>query len=404
MRIRIVTTVSYPDGFAATSRIRCFAKALIAAGDEVEVISPRNIKIFPGSKIYFHGIHDGVNYKILNNFYQGQNRWIKYLLAYLEPLVLFIYVTVSCGCADVYLIYSSNNVLSYFSMIILKLFGKKIIIEVNEYPYETPGSRISRIPIANKILKIFYWRGVFPLANGILVISKALEDVAVKYAPKAKILRIPILTEYKSLLSENNAIKSDQVYLVHAGTLSEQKDGIFVVFQAFVKAHKMLFKEYGIRLKFYLTNRVAQTTILKKIESILHDNNLSEEVIMMGYCEEKKLNDLLCGALVMVINKPDHLQNLYNFPTKLGLYLASHRPVIFAGHGMEVNQYLINEDNAIVVTPNDIDQISAQIVRCYSDPEFSRKIGNNGAETVKQHFYYSNHSVVLSKFMQSLLS
>lgn len=403
MRVRIVTTASYPDGLAGTSRIRCYAKALLEQGDEVEVVSPRNVQPLPGRKWLFADEREGVRFRLISNREASRNRWGRYAWAYAAPVVLLLHTIATLRQSDVFFLYAGDTAATRFMMMLfLRAGGKKVILELNEYPYATEGSKITRLPGVRKVLTTFTLRAIFPLAHGAVVISKALEEVVAAYSPKAKSLRIPILAERLPLSLTGQGVQRENVYIFHAGSLSEQKDGILAVFEAFARAHHRLYDLYGIRLKFYLTNNITQPQTWQSIETILARHALQNDVVITGFCEEDELDRLVGSALALIINKPDHFQNRYNFPTKLGVYLASGRPVIFAGSGLEANHYLRHEVNAIVVPPDDSEQMAEAVVRCYCEPEFAEKIGKGGAETVEQHFYYRQYGSRLSEFLRSL--
>lgn len=403
MRVRIVTGTSYPDGLAATSRIRCYAKALLEQGDEVEVVSPRNVQPLPGRKWLFTDEREGVRFRLINNREASRNRWVRYAWGYLAATPsLVLHTIATMRQSDVFFVYDSSAMSRFVLMLILRASGKKVVLEFNEYPYGTEGNKITRLPGVSKILGIFVLRAIFPLAHGIVVISKALEKVAATYSPKAKRLRIPILAERLPLRRNHQGVRQEDTYLFHAGTLSEQKDGILSVFEAFARAHHRLYHLYGIRLKFYLTNRSTLPQTWQRIETILARHALQDDVVITGFCEEEELERLIGGALALLINKPDHFQNRYNFPTKLGVYLASGRPVVFAGSGLEANHYLQHEENAIVVAPDDSEQMAEAVVRCYREPEFAEKIGKGGTETVERHFHYRQHGSRLSELIRSL--
>ncbi len=402
MRVRIVTTESYPDGLASTSRIRCYAKALLEQGHEVEVVSPRNVQSLPGRKWLFENKREGVRFMLINNREASRNRWGRYAWAYAAPVMLLLHTIITMRQSDVFFLYASTTASRFMMMLFLRAGGKKVILELNEYPCATEGSKITRLPGVRKVLTTFTLRAIFPMADGFLVISKALEEVVATYSPKAKRLRIPILAERLSLPPTDRGVQHEDVYLFHAGSLSEQKDGIVAVFEAFVHAHHRLYDWYGIRLKFYLTNNITQPQTWQSIEMILARHALQDDVVITGFCEEDELERLIGGALALLINKPDHVQNRYNFPTKLGVYLASGRPVIFAGSGLEANHYLRHEENAILVPPDDSEQMAAAVVRCFSEPGFVENIGKRGRKTVEQHFLYQQHGFRLSQLVRSL--
>ena len=69
----------------------------------------------------------------------------------------------------------------------------------------------------------------------------------------AQIIKIPILIDdtYKTSQRQENAENS---FILHTGSLSETKDGVIAMFEAYAKAYKLL----GGSLKFVLTQKQMQ--------------------------------------------------------------------------------------------------------------------------------------------------
>ena len=58
MRVKILTTANFPEGQAATSRVKNYGAALKIEGCEVEIISTQNAKALPGRALFCRGICD----------------------------------------------------------------------------------------------------------------------------------------------------------------------------------------------------------------------------------------------------------------------------------------------------------------------------------------------------------
>lgn len=398
MNIRILTLATFPDGHAATSRIRCYSKALRDQGHNVQVVAPRNMEVLPGRRWFYCGETEDIRFVLLDNLGMRSSRWLRYLHAYVEPILLLLYLVFTFRKGNVFIIYGDKVWSRLLMLLILKAARKRVILELNEYPFATEGSRLSRLPGVGPTLRFFVFHMIFPLANGFIVISKALESIATAHAPRAELLLVPILAEYPPM-SSMQKVESKNPYIFHAGSLSEQKDGIYVVFEAFVMAHLSLRKNYGIQLKFYLTNKVTQTSTWERIEHLLACNGLQEQVVITGFRAETELRKFLSGSIALVINKPHGLQNYYNFPTKTAAYLSSGRPVILAAQDLEVNRYLMDNENAVVVRPDDSASIAAAVVKCFVEPNYASRIGKSGAETAERNFYYSIHAQRISEFV-----
>lgn len=401
MRVRIVTTATFPYGQAATSRVRCYAKALISAGDKVTIVAAANLADVPGSSILAHGSYDKIDYVLLRNSAR-QGRLAQYFWAFWGPVGLCLYTIATTRKFDAVILYFDGVFSNVVLLAMLRVFGKKVLIEMNEYPYSTDGSRIVRLPLVRRLLQKCFLRLVMPMSNGFLVISDSLSEVVERFAPSAAVLKVPILSDNAPDAVPAPKCTGEEIYLFHAGSLSEQKDGISKVFQAFAIAHHKLRERYNVRLKLYLTTKMTHTATWRNLADFLAREDLTEEVVVTGYCSEVLLNRYLRGSLALVINKPENLQNSHNFPTRLGGYLASSRPVILAAADCEANKYLLNDDNAFVVAPNDTAAMAEAIIRCYEDPEAAWRIGGRGLETYLRHFHFGAQAKRLSEFINAL--
>ena len=406
MRVRIATVGSYPAGMASTYRIHCYAKALKLEDIHVEVISAEsNLKI-EGRSIIVSGSNDGVEFKIIYNKKNLQTFFFKYLWSEIKSYILTLYNLCTFNKYDVLFLYRGSSISTFILVTFLKLIGKKVVLELNEYPYATSGSKITRIKWVNQFLLWATFKLVWPRVDGIVCISEALVSLVHIKAPKAKVLKVPIFIGDKkksidSFKLVDDLLEKNEKYIFHAGSLSEKKDGIIKMISAYVKAANLL-KVKGIKLRLLLTNKKTQKDIWHKIIAILSDNNLLDHLIITGFLSEDELNYCLKNASVLVINKPITKQNKFNFPTKVGDYLNSKTPVVIAAKGIELNNYIASGEEAIVVEPDDIDEMARNIFNLLIDSKKNKTIGINGWECAQKNFHYSSHSDTIAKFLRGI--
>lgn len=402
MRVRIVTTNTFPDGFAASSRIRCYTKALVLTGATVTIMAPRNVAPLPGRAIGYRGTWEGARYILLGNGAFMHTRTWRLGEAFLASIVSTLHTVLTMPRFDVCIVFGGG----VWSRIILagalRLAGKKVVYELNEFPFSTEGSRIERLPFVQPFLRQIFLRLALPLSNGVIVISTRLAALVARHAPRSEVLQLPILIEQTDEETAPRRLEQPRHYIFHSGTLSERKDGIITAFRAFATAHHRLKSTHGIELKLYLTNFTALEATKRALRHILVQSRLEDDLIVTGFCSTSELNRLMQDALVLVVNKPQNLQNRHNFPTKLGPYLMSGTPVIVAAADCEVNMYLRNRDNAIVVPPDDGDAIANAVVFCYEHAAEARRIGARGRRTSIDAFYFQKHASEFSRFLETL--
>lgn len=394
----IATTGTFPQGMASTYRIHCYAKALQQEGVPVEVVSTLPVQQYSGKRWGYRSVYEGIPFSIVWNTGRSKHKWVNYLRAEISSYLLLWHCILKVRQYNVLWLYGMGFIPRLILLPLLHLAGKKVILELNEYPYSTEGNKYTKISALRKLLQGGTLHWVFPQLDGVVVISEKLKKVVERYGKKAKVLKVPILLDsakYQGLGGETNK-PLNHPYLFHAGSLSEQKDGVLAMVKAFMLAAKQL-KEEGIQLHWVITNKTSH--LWDNIETLLQEAGLIGQLIVTGYLQDKELQHWLRHAAVLLINKPPSFQNQYNFPTKLGDYMLSGRPVIVAAQGMELNQYLKDGVNSFSIPPNDEKAMAGKIVELLKEPKLAESIGQKGRQTGRQTFDYRIHAKRIAAFV-----
>jgi glycosyltransferase involved in cell wall biosynthesis len=401
-RVRIITLDTYPKGMANTYRINCYAKSLILANHDVDVVSPISHSKCKGAVFNYKNHIDDIPYTIVWNIRKPKFKLLAYIIAELKSYWLLIHSIRTSRQFDVLWIFPLGFIPNLILVTWLRLIGKKVILELNEYPYSTEGNAYTRIPWVKRILLNGTLKLIFPKFHGIVVISENLDIVVSQVSRRIKTLKVPILLDNSKGNSDEKRIMDRPLkhqYVFHAGSLSEQKDGIISFVKAYIQAAVKLRNE-GIKFYLVLTNNSSH--VWNKIENLIIVSGLSDQLIITGFLDEVDLLKWMRHSDVLVINKPYSFQNIYNFPTKLGDYLLSGRPVIVAAEGLELNKYLSTHTDCILVKPNDTKALSDAIIELVKNPKLAEKIGKMGKELAKNNFDFTVHVQRISGFISSL--
>ena len=389
MKIRVFYAGEYPNGFTPMSRrLHYYMKAMLSKGVDVEIVMPT-------PKCRERGKHEGVPYSFVIVPQPTRFNKRKISREYAQ-----ICRDLAKHCDIVFPICGDTN---YRIKLITKAIhseGKKIVIEQNENPYSFFGGRLDFQWIMNINRKIFLKYRV-PQIDGFIVISSPLFNLMSLYKNSgAEIVRIPILSDVEKLDGKFHKEREDNIpYILHAGTISEYKDGIIAIFEAFALAHKRL----NGKIKFILTTKVGFPRLLSKINSIIKDNNLQDYVEFKGLIPKEELDKLRDGCTLAIINKPSNAQNDYNFPTKLSELLPAEVPVIVSNTG-EMSKFFIDGKNVYLVEPNNVTQIADKIVQIIQNPDEAKRIAKNGRALAEQEFNYLNHTDSLYSFFKNVIS
>lgn len=391
MNILILLTERFPIGMAPTNRIISICEGLSEIGNNVKVVIP--IRTETSKNIQNKkpkGFIKGFKYEYMSNS-TIKNKF--YLIRIIQQLIcyfnLFLYILKKRKTYDLIYIYGGSHIFWWPILIAIKLNKIKVINEMTEIPYYYPSKKF-------QILRELFFNIVFPLYDGSIVISSALFDVAAKYKPTSSIIKIPILIN--PIPEEKiKAPFENSIYILHTGTLTENKDGILGIIEAFSMAIKKL--ECSVRL--VITGNLDHSPQKNDIIGLIRKYNLQNAVEFTGYISNERIMDLQSNCSLVIINKYDTFQNKYCFSTKLAEYLNYARTVISTNIGESAN-YLINDKNAYIVEAGNPQLIADKIIEALKNREKSIKIGNEGRKLVLKEFNYLHQSARIETFFKKI--
>lgn len=380
---------------ASTNRVHAYAKGLSGQRIETHVLLPISTEPHGSKQINSckEGFDEnGVHYKYMSgSSLRGNNiikRQINDQYGYGHTL---LYLLKHLKNDDQVIIYEGGWIWQLLCIFIVHLKGAKVAMELNELPYVFGQQNKKKIAKRERMLK-----HVFPRYDQFIVISEALQQVAQQFAPKAKVIKVPIIVE--DIIDSNKEETSpiDNPYILHTGTLTQNKDGILGLIEAFGKACQ----QTDIPIQYLFTGNLEQSPLKDYIKKLLEKYHIEDRVIFLGYLEMDELRRYQRHCSLCIINKYKTLQNKYCFSTKLGEYLAFARPVIITNAGEAMN-YLEDGKNAYIVEPNDTESIANKILQILSHPNEAEKIGKAGQEVANNVFNCDIQARRLITFFQS---
>lgn len=277
--------------------------------------------------------------------------------------------------------------------------GAKVILEINEKPGTCYTNWFSEIKPFKVFNYVFLTRLAFPLLDGFIVISDALEQYISYHKSKhAAVIKVPILiSKDRFNITKLPEIDVNKPFMLHAGALSDKKDGIINV----IKAFAIVCNERGKEFHFYLTSKVAPKYLLDEIDAIIKFYNLEEHIHFLGNISHEELVAYQKECSLVVINKPLNQQNLYNFPTKVAECLAMGIPIIASDIG-ELGYFLTDNVNALLIKENNCDVIADKIQYVLNNPELILDILIHGKVTAVEKFDAISHGERLRLFFERL--
>lgn len=387
MKVYIMVRDGFPYGMAATNRVICYAKGLIANGIPCEVIVVRRTEVYgkPILNLHAQGSYQNIPFRYIGGHTQrSKSRFCRVISDWLDVFRIWKFCQTGTESSDVILNYLREDRLNWFILNAAHRNKVKVIRELCEYPYG--GKR----ECSDKTLK-----RIFKKFDGFIVISEALKKVAEKYkSEKARIIKVPILVNESRFEEGTEKVDVGVPYLFHAGTLTEYKDAVISTLKAFIIA----VNEIKIPVKYLLAGPVSPHK--REIEGLLYEHRIENRVIFLGNLKPSEVIKYQKGAFLTVVNKNDNIQNRYGFSTKLGEILWSGTPVITTTVG-EANYYLKDGESAYIVEPHNPRLIAEKIIQAFSNPEESRKIAEAGKKIAQDSFNCLSQGKRLASFFSS---
>jgi glycosyltransferase involved in cell wall biosynthesis len=210
----------------------------------------------------------------------------------------------------------------------------------------------------------------------IIVITKNLYAYYKKYF-KGDIYHIPMSVDFDRFQNVSNDTKVK--YFMYCGRINCAKDGVDILVQAFIKLAAVY---SDVSLLIVGPSHSKKDTEI--ITEIIDKSGFQDRIKFLGEINRENIPELLVGALGLCLARPNSTQAEGGFPTKLGEYLASGRPVAVTDTG-EISDYLIDKVSAYIATPNDVNSFYIKLKEIIEDPK-ANEIGLKGREVALNNF------------------
>lgn len=382
MNIHFYINTSFPYGMAAARRRLCYAKGLMAEGHNIDVVICQ--KCFERGEddgMPIKGVYRGIPYIYVGGKYKYSRchklmRGIDYM--FLDYVKSFFYALKHIHNRDAVYVYFYPIFLQILILFAARLKGAKIVKETCEHP-SALGNVNSKW---HKLCKWFEYKFVMPHYDGFIAISRELEKFVMKYkSNKAKCIIVPILVEnpFENIDLSNLRNEYNVPYILHTGTMLEQKDSISKILYAFARFKNEI--KDDCRLVFTGPHANTKCSYLPLIRKL----GIEDSVDLLGLVTTERVAALQHFATMTIIYKSDNLQTRNCFPTKLGEMLISEIPVITTTVG-DANLYLEDGKSAFIIKPNDEDKLVDFMKFILYNPDNAKIVGKAGRLVAEKDF------------------
>ena len=365
---KIIIAHLYQPSTAATNRIVAYAKGFVDAGLEVflvlgcerkqELPQLYNVKVVEAVSTHHSSVAREMASAIKEHYQSGNS-------------IILVYGT---------------PVLCWY----LPKSKYKIVYECTEVPfYGRKKTLVSRI---KESIKFFLAKR----ATGMFVISHSLKH----YFESKGIKNIAVVNMFVDVERFKNA-RQEEVkdnYIGYCGTISPFKDGVDILLKAFSLFHQT-HKDYSLKLIGRFESDVAKHYLLSLVEQL----RIKDCVIFTGIVEPERMPSLLGNAMILALARPDNEQAKYGFPTKLGEYLATGKPVAVTNVG-EIGCFLKDMCNCRLAKPGDEVDFSEKLDWIADNYEEALHLGAKGRMLTETEFSSKIQCERALGYMESLMN
>ncbi|QOJ30192.1 MAG: glycosyltransferase [Ignavibacteriales bacterium] len=247
-----------------------------------------------------------------------------------------------------------------------------------------------------RITKIFFEKKAFYCFDGIALMTVALFNHYLRFIPpQPRLLHLPMTVDLDRFKKNSEPLQYfKKPYIAFVGIMNNAKDGVDILINAFSKIQHTIPEHtlYLVGPKHYDTP--GHLELIKRL-------SLENRVIWTGEYSRDQIPAIIDNADLLVLPRPDSKQARGGFPTKLGEYLATGKPVCATSVG-EIPNYLKNGESVYFAEPGSIDSFAEAMSRALNNYDEAKKVGVLGRKIAGQYFNKTHQSGLLLEFFEKM--
>jgi glycosyltransferase involved in cell wall biosynthesis len=389
LKILVITGQNpFINSNAPSNRLLTLAEGMVANGVKVDMLFIEGYNnVIEKVKFLKSGNFKSINYEYLN-FYNYSNFIIRNLFYRIIPdkfLVDKIINKIKSGNYDyLWLGMNPRNVNIGLDIFKMKL-NIKFVHERSEYSWIGFHGKDK---LHQKYLNQF-----LPHIDYFAIMTKTLIDYYKDFVgKKTRMIHIPMTVDFSRFDGEITNNKLKKPYIGYCGTMDIKKDGVDILISSFINIMNE-FPDHNL----YIAGPLVPEKDYKYLKSLMVTEKIRERIIFLGSLTRDKIPEFLMNSDILAMARPDTKQAEGGFPTKLGEYLATGKPVCVTNVG-EICNYLKNNESAFISDPDSVESFTDAILRALKS-ENAKQIGLNGRNVALKHFNKEIQAKMLVDFL-----
>lgn len=393
----VARSMGFPEGMAATNRVRLLGRALVEQGADVKAMCIR-VSEHPGRVLNdrVRGTCEGIPFlytpgSTVRSDSFPVRRWREargYVTALWELARLR-----NAGRLDAVCL--TDSIYSWSpSVWILRRLLRRMKVPVISQLNEACGRLPSWMP--ERCTRLL---SHLDCVSGVIPISGWLSDWAMVEASRIKrrieVIEIPIVVDV--LEQQASPYPEGSRTFVYAASTYYMRDTLYLL-----SAMRLVWQHYpdcSLVVTGVDAERAGDLAAAQGQRPILDDSRIE----MRGRVSRDELLALYRDAAALLVPLHDDHSSRARFPTKTGEYLAAARPVVTTSVG-EIERYLRDGETAYVSPSDDVRAYAAKMIEAIDEPVRSALIGVAGRRLAEDTFQYSLHGARLKEFFEQVVT
>ena len=393
----LITSANFPRGSAAANYLNLFCKGIASSGSNIEVFILKGY-FLKGRKTddRKRNVTDyGVNFTYLGFVNRSSKKLIK--------IIGDLYGFFSLGCLLISLfksrkritIFAYNNEIQHSLPLNLycRLTGIKIVTFVPEYYdiSEFSGNLFRKLRWYGFLLNFHY---INRLSYKLIVFSNYVKNKYLeKKFPESKIMIQPNLTDFDFWDKDEKNL----TYTIGYSGTPYKKDGI----EDLLSAVGMLKKSNTDVSILIVGDVVNENSIIPSLTEYCENLGIRQSVTFTGLVPIEDVRDYLNKCQILAITRPNIIQAIAGFPTKIGEYFACKKIVLSTRIG-DVSNYFIDREEIVFAESDNPQSIADNIKWILNNQIESQKIALNGYLKAKELLNYKTRVPAMVEFINKI--
>jgi len=391
----LITSMNFPSGGAGATYLNLFCRGLKYNGFSVSVFL---LKGYAFGNFTYNGPRknvskDGIPYSYLGFVQRPGNKFLKLIdeLLSISHLIIFLFSLINKRKSINLMVFNSEiqyNIPIHFISGLLRIRVVKFVAEFIDKS-EFSNSFFGNFKRYGFLLNFRYLN---KLSDKLIVFSFYLKNEYIRIGyDENKIIVQPNLTDFDYWRSAKTEIK----YTLGYSGAPYLKDGLHDLFIAM-----SLLKNEDFNINLLV---IGDATFGKSLIPSLKDEcvklGLSEKVFFTGLVELSMVKHYLSECKILAITRPSTIQTKAGFPTKLGEYFATKRPVLATNFG-DMDEYFTDGSDIVMAKCGNPESIAARIKWMLENSKDVELISKRGYDNARHLLEYKNSVNRMINFLE----